>query len=316
MATRTPTIEEVLFGDVPTVKKRQVAKLKVEGNLQASTVFISTEYDERDLTVTLTDCERAWNGHLTHPQLTELANKASIEQVEYNKLMLNALNGTNETPTICSVTLRGNNVKLSWKKVLKDGVRFELGSMTLSCQDCVEEVHSSLLEHLVERVDCLQSDMSRLREGHAQLENEHKHALAKLEENVQLKETIEKNLYGKFLLILNSKKAKIRHLLENKSKESIDEEEDASSPEGQSLPSEEREESPPSPKRVAVTTAPGPKGVATTTAPGPVKRRKRVSTNRSHVVPQPPPVIETRRRSRAPSEGDTTIESDELLKLL
>ncbi len=298
--TRTPTIEEALFGDV-RVKKRQVAKLKVEGDLQASSLFISTEFDERDLNVTLTDCETAWTGSLSHSQLAELAKKASKEQSQYQKLTLNALNGIDENSMICSTTLQGSNVKLSWKELLTDGIRFELGSMTLYCQDeHVKEIHSGLLEHLVQRVNGLQSDFSQLTEVHTQLDRQHKSALEKLEQNIQLKETIEKDLFGKFLLVLNSKKAKIRHLLENKPTQDSIDKEDTNSPEAISM-SEEREESPPSPKRTAI-------------APEPVKRRKRVSANRSHTIPSPP-VIEERRRSRAPSEGES-IESDKLLELL
>lgn len=296
MAARTPTIEEVLFGDV-RVKKIQVAKLKVEGDL--STVFINTEFDERDLSVRLTDCERAWTGQLTYSQLTELAKKASMEQAEYQKVTLNALNGTNETPTICSVTLNGSDAKLSWKKSLADGIRFELGSMTLCCQDHMKEIQCEFLEHLVERVGCLQTQLTQLTERHARLEKQHEGALEKLEGNIHLKETIEKDLFGKFLLVLNSKKAKIRHLLENKPQESIEEKVDNNSPEP--LPMEQDDESSPSPQRAAAVVAP-------------VKRRKRMSVNRSRRIPTPP-VMKERRRSRAPSEGES-MESDKLLELL
>ncbi len=286
-------MEDVLFGDV-RVKRSKVAKLQVEGDLDA--LFVSTEYDDRDLLLTLTDCEHAWNGRLTHTQLSDLASKANVDRAEYVKMTLNALNGSTDTPFVCSVSLRGTALKLSWKKLLNDGVRFELGSMTLSQQNTVKDVQCSLLDFLVDQVSALQNEMGQLKDVNVRLDREHRNALSRLEANVQLKESIEKDLFGKFRLILNSKKAKIRHLLETRPEASAEGSGD-NSPEHQ-LPSpqeEKREELAPSPKRAA-----------------PVKRRKRVTASRPSSVPEPP-VIE--RRTRTPSEGEP-MESDKLLELL
>ncbi len=288
-----PSMEDVLFGDV-RVKRSKVAKLQVEGDLEA--LFVSTEYDDRDLLVTLTDCERAWNGCLTHTQLSDLASKANLERAEYVKMTLNALNGSTDTPCVCAVSLRGAALKLSWKKLLKDGVRFELGSMTLSRQEAVKEVQCSLLDFLVERVNDLQNEMGQLKDANVRLDREHRSALSRLEANVQLKESIENDLFGKFRLILNSKKAKIRHLLEARPEASAEGSDDDSLENQLPSPPEKKgEELAPSPKRAA-----------------PVKRRKRVAASRSSSVPEPP-IIE--RRTRTPSEGEA-MESDKLLELL
>ena len=291
-------MDDVLFGSLHS-SKRSVARLNVEGDLNF--LYICTESDGQQLGVTLTDGEEAWTGCLTQRQLIELARKVNSELNDYVAQTLDALSGTCSTGQFvyCVNNLSESRLKLSWKRIVGgEGVRIELGSITVRKEHSTKEVHCSFLDYLIEQTSSLRSEVSQLQEVTSCLESERKKTLSRLEGCVDIKESLEKELFGKFRTILNSKKAKIRHLLEQPSEPA------------DTIASDDSEVDPPSPKR-ASGEPPSPKYVT-----GPVKRRKRV-TEQSRPgplqVPHPPPL---KSPSKPISSGADSFESDKLLELM
>lgn len=108
---------------------------------------------------------------------------------------------------------KGGALELTWKKhILTDNVKFLLGSVTLSPRH--DEGAATLLDFAVSSLEQTQQDMDDLQKENTRLASERQGALSRLEKCANLQEDIEKDLFGKFKVILNEKKAKIRRLTE------------------------------------------------------------------------------------------------------
>lgn len=114
---------------------------------------------------------------------------------------------------IYSAVKRGNNLELTWKKhILYNNVKFLLGSVTLSL--CEEQGATKLLDFAVSALEESQQEIGELQKKNARLANERQRALAMLEKCATIKDDIEKDLLGKFKVVLNKNKAKICCVME------------------------------------------------------------------------------------------------------
>lgn len=104
-------------------------------------------------------------------------------------------------------------LKLVWKKhLIAENIRFQLGSVTLDPEPS-DQVHSQLLVFAIGRMVTLQEQIADLQTERGRLVSERQSALSQLERCANLKEDIEGDLFHKFTLVLNDKKAKIRRLM-------------------------------------------------------------------------------------------------------
>ena len=104
-------------------------------------------------------------------------------------------------------------MELTWKKhILADNVKFLLGSVTLNL--CRDQGATRLLDFAVSALEENQQDIGDLQKENMRLSSERQGALSRLEKCANLQEDIEKDLFGKFKVVLNEKKAKIRQLME------------------------------------------------------------------------------------------------------
>ena len=104
-------------------------------------------------------------------------------------------------------------MELTWKKhILTNNVKFLLGSVTLNI--CREQGAIKLLDFAVSALEQNQQDIGDLQKENHRLASERQGALTRLEKCANLQEDIEKDLFGKFKVVLNEKKAKIRRLME------------------------------------------------------------------------------------------------------
>ena len=108
---------------------------------------------------------------------------------------------------------RGSSLELTWKKhILSNNIKFLLGSVTLSL--CREKGAGTLLDFAVSALEENQQVIGDYEKETARLTSERRGALERLEKCANLQHDIEKDLFGKFVLVLNEKKAKIRRLME------------------------------------------------------------------------------------------------------
>ncbi|XP_062455827.1 DNA repair protein XRCC4 isoform X2 [Rhea pennata] len=110
----------------------------------------------------------------------------------------------------------------SYEKNLKD-VSFRLGSLKLQRVSRPVEVIKELIGHCLDCLGRLQAENEHLQKENERLFNDWNDVEKRLEKCVEAKEELEADLYNRFILVLNEKKAKIRNLqkLLNEAKGSV-----------------------------------------------------------------------------------------------
>ncbi|XP_010876472.2 DNA repair protein XRCC4 isoform X2 [Esox lucius] len=185
--------------------------------------FLQVEWKGRDLgsgfLLMLTDGQNSWRGEVSEDAVMEEAEELEMQTDRYIQDLQEALTGTGSSSSDYSFTLTsdpspGVNMTLAYEKVQME-ISFRLGSVLL-CEvpEPVEEVRT-LLTHGLELGTKLQKHNQSLKEENHRLKQELQHINAEMQRYVKGKETLESELYSRFVLVLNEKKAKIRCLKEN-----------------------------------------------------------------------------------------------------
>ncbi|XP_066507395.1 DNA repair protein XRCC4 [Hoplias malabaricus] len=187
--------------------------------------YLKLEWD-KDLgagfVVLLCDGISAWSGEVSEEDVTKEAKEMEKEREEYVHDLRLALIGEGQTAQSYSFHLApekgsGSVIQLSYEKVQND-ISFRLGMVELLPVPEPTEVIRELISYGLECSARLQTKNHHLLEENQRLKNEQEHTTAELERYVKGKETLENDLYRRFVLVLNEKKAKIRTLQERNKK--------------------------------------------------------------------------------------------------
>ncbi|KAG7476910.1 hypothetical protein MATL_G00087820 [Megalops atlanticus] len=181
--------------------------------------------------VVLSDGVAAWHGKVSEEDVTREVEEMEVRREKYIQDLRLAL--TEEGQQTVDYTFQlspdsgcAGGLHLSYEKVQKD-IAFRLGSVELRPIPGPAEVVKELISHGLGHITQLQAKNQHLQEENRQLRQEQDHIAAEMERYVHGKENLEKELYTRFVLILNEKKAKIRRLQETirQLQEEVDEEE-------------------------------------------------------------------------------------------
>ena len=205
--------------DSPTSGEKtlqHLVKLETEGDYPVLYAFVRCNSDSFSLQVT--DAKSAWTGTLPHSQISQAAKKAKTSETELLDDTSRALTRCDMGTTNYIYTTRkraGGGLDLTWKKHLVSGnIKVQLGTLALDVQP-TPGILEKMLDHAMRRIGAQQQAIGELKIERERLVGERASALKQLEKTVLLKETIESDLYGKFMCVLNEKKAKIRRLMES-----------------------------------------------------------------------------------------------------
>ncbi|XP_040914113.1 DNA repair protein XRCC4 [Toxotes jaculatrix] len=180
----------------------------------------------------LTDGQDAWRGEVSEAAVCEEAEELEMQRERYIQDLQRALTGTDGSVTY-SFTLtpsppnHSSTVTLAYEKVQKD-ISFRLGSVSLKAVSEPAEAVRELLIHSLQRGNTLEHQNQNLEEENQRLRQEQQRITAELKRYAAGKEALETELYSRFVLVLNEKKAKIRSL-----QETVTHLQDARSSEGQ-----------------------------------------------------------------------------------
>lgn len=193
-----------------------VSRLDIEGSIQ--TLFVWTKYDGEVLSLKVSDGTCAWQGGLTIEQLKILADNSKMDITLFLGQTLKALSRKNlgDLSYVYSTRItEAGSLELTWKKhLVSEDIKFQLGSVELipvsdkSVNCCLLNHSIDCMEELWQRIEDLEGTCKRL-------SCERQTALKSLQKSISLKD-FESEFYGKFKLILNEKKSKIRKLMELK----------------------------------------------------------------------------------------------------
>ncbi|XP_038053067.1 DNA repair protein XRCC4-like [Patiria miniata] len=163
----------------------------------------------------MTDAVNSWEGQISRQRLTQLAKKVNMSLEEFTEHTQKALTRQDMGELAFEYHFKtdANKSEFSWKKVMSnENIKFQLGSVAL---DVVEDSAESIQDLFIFTIDNAASlrDNIRLLEGeNERLSTERANALKRLEKCVGMHEEMEKELFSKFQVVLNDKKAKIRRL--------------------------------------------------------------------------------------------------------
>ncbi|XP_071322032.1 DNA repair protein XRCC4 isoform X2 [Trachinotus anak] len=164
----------------------------------------------------LTDGQDAWRGEVSEAAVCEEAEELEMPTERYVQDLQQALMGTESSITYSfSLTPSppGSTVTLAYEKVQRD-ISFRLGSVSLKAVSEPAEAVRQLLVHSLQRGNTLEQQNQNLEEENRRLRQEQQRISAELKRYVGGKEALEVELYSRFILVLNEKKAKIRSLQE------------------------------------------------------------------------------------------------------
>ncbi|KAM6976318.1 DNA repair protein XRCC4 [Tautogolabrus adspersus] len=187
-----------------------------------SSYFLRVEWRGRGLgsgfQLLLTDGQDAWRGDVSEAAVCEEAEELEMQTERYIEDLQQALTET-ETSTTYSFSLtpsppdRSSTVTLAYEKVQRD-ISFRLGSVELKAVPEPAEAVREILIHSLQRGDTLQQNNHKLEEENKRLRREQQRIAAEMKRYAGGKEELEAELYSRFVLVLNEKKAKIRSLQE------------------------------------------------------------------------------------------------------
>ncbi|XP_024859903.1 DNA repair protein XRCC4 [Kryptolebias marmoratus] len=187
-----------------------------------SSYFLRVDWEGRSLgsgfQLLLTDGQDAWRGEVSEAAVNSEAEELEMQREKYIQDLQQALTAT-ENNSSYSFTLtpdppnRNCSVTLTYEKIQKD-ISFRLGCVRLEAVTEPVEVVREVLIHSLERGNTLHTTNHKLREENQRLRQEHQRIAAELKRYTEGKEALEAELYSRFVLVLNEKKAKIRSLQE------------------------------------------------------------------------------------------------------
>ncbi|XP_028273399.1 DNA repair protein XRCC4 [Parambassis ranga] len=185
-----------------------------------SSYFLRVDWEGRGLgsgfQLLLTDGQDAWRGEVSAEDVCGEAEELEMQVERYIQDLQQALT---ESAASYSFTLtphppeQGSSVALTYEKMQKD-ISFRLGCVRLRSAPEPTEAVRELLTHSLQRGDGLQRHNQDLQDQNQRLRREQQRITAELKRYAGGKEALEAELYSRFVLILNEKKAKIRSLQE------------------------------------------------------------------------------------------------------
>ncbi|XP_038257589.1 DNA repair protein XRCC4 isoform X3 [Dermochelys coriacea] len=186
---------------------------------EPSTIYFLQVTWEKDLgsgfIITLSNGQSAWTGTVAEAEISKEADDMEMEREKYVKELRKALLGAGPANMYnFDVSKDEENVEscdFLYEKNLKD-VSFRLGSLKLQKVSSPSEVIKELICHCLDCVAELHAEKEHLQKENERLLSDWNDVQGLLEKCVEAKEELEADLYKRFILVLNEKKAKIRNL--------------------------------------------------------------------------------------------------------
>ncbi|XP_019372472.1 PREDICTED: DNA repair protein XRCC4 [Gavialis gangeticus] len=175
---------------------------------------------EKDLSTgfvaTLSDGQSAWTGTVSEAEISREAADMEMEREKYVEELRKALVLEARPANIYNFDIskdeeNADYFHFSYEKNLKD-VSFRLGSLKLQKVSAPAEVIQELISYCLDCIARLHAKNEHLQKENERLRSDWNDVQGRLEICVEAKEELETDLYQRFVLVLNEKKAKIKNL--------------------------------------------------------------------------------------------------------
>lgn len=165
--------------------------------------------------LTLTDGENIWDGQLTEEDLDALSGNLKMDFNTYVGQTAKAFTRQDmaDINFVYQIKPQADGiVDLLWKKEVSGDIKVKMGSVTLLVKKNAAESLCQIFTSCVDMMMGLQKKIRSLESDNQRLKQEKQNTLMRLDKCVSAKEKLEKDLYSKFVTVLNSKKEKIRNI--------------------------------------------------------------------------------------------------------
>ncbi|XP_056129886.1 DNA repair protein XRCC4 isoform X2 [Lampris incognitus] len=173
-------------------------------------------------TLALSDGSSAWIGEVSEEEVTRESDDMGVERQKYVEALHQVLTGSEEQrgrgsggnmteKEVYSFHLTEDHRHFSYKKTCK-GILVLLGSVELHPAPDALGLNQEFICQSLRRNTDLESENMQLHEENHRLKQEHQRIIRELEQHVRDKELMERQLYSRFVMVINEKKAKIRSL--------------------------------------------------------------------------------------------------------
>ncbi|KAM6227150.1 DNA repair protein XRCC4 isoform 1-T4 [Spheniscus humboldti] len=192
-----------------------------------ATYFLQVSWEEdlgTGFGVILSDGQCAWTGTVSEAEISREAADMEMNREKYVEELKKALIAGEESAGKYNFAISRDEENMecyfSYERNLKDA-SFRLGSLKLQKVSSPAEVVKELIGYCLDCLGRLQVKNEHLQKENERLFSNWSDAEKRLEKCVEAKEELESDLYNRFILVLNEKKAKIRNLqkLLNEAKE-------------------------------------------------------------------------------------------------
>ena len=213
--TTTPTYSS--NDDLVGQGGQYLIKLETEGDYPILYLLV---HDRPDVYyIEATDGQMTWAGAYSHQTTKEVAKSAKMPERDVVMETRQALTGESQTSSkylyTTSRNTTDNSLEFVWKKhLIADNIKFTLGTIVMETQ-ISNVLHAKMMDHAVSKIYELRAVIHDLNLEKERLLSERSAALKRLEKCIDLKDEVESDLYGKFKVVLNEKKSKIRRLMDS-----------------------------------------------------------------------------------------------------
>ena len=164
----------------------------------------------------LSDCTNYWVGNYYRKEIQLVSNLDHFVDLDGIKLQCFQAFSNQARSNFSIKLVRSEDfsrINLVVKKLLESEIKVEIISLTLKILDDPTPKTSETNDFVIKKLNEQEARIAYLENELKRVENEKKECIKTLNEFVVEKEEIESDLYSKFLVILNEKKAKIRELV-------------------------------------------------------------------------------------------------------
>lgn len=161
--------------------------------------------------ITLTDGHSAWTGTVCESAISQEADDMAMEKEKYVDELSKALVSGAGPADAYKFNFSKESCHFSFEKILKN-VSFRLGSFNLEKVASPAEIIRDLICDCLDTITENQAKNEHLQKENERLLRDWNDVQGRFENCVRAKEDVETDLYKRFILVLNEKKAKIRSL--------------------------------------------------------------------------------------------------------
>ncbi|XP_062592129.1 DNA repair protein XRCC4-like [Saccostrea cucullata] len=179
------------------------------------TVYLLVNYKNEDadeFLLSISDGSQVSKGKFDEDDIEEMRKTLKMDYESLLKKTKDALSCETSSGWSFEYKLNPKRTEFQWYYAPDEDLTYMLGSCSLKPAKDPSKSMSEILNHCIERQKELKEKVSVLQTDYDRITQERANALKRLEKCVVAKEELEKELYSKFVDVLNSKKEKIRQL--------------------------------------------------------------------------------------------------------